>query len=94
MENNKSEKQLKKNTCYESKDKESLKKKFKKILAAIAMTLILILSVLASIGISSLTGDYNYFTFTAVGIVLIGIALVISLLVVLIKRKITVITKN
>ncbi len=58
------------------------------------MILTLILSVLVSIGVSSLTGDYNYFIFTVGGIVLIGIALVISLLVVLIKRKITVISKN
>lgn len=79
---------------YTELQKENFKKKFKKILVAIVIPLILIQSVLASIGVSSLTGDYNYFLFTVGGMVVIGIALVISALIMLTKRKIKAFSKQ
>lgn len=59
----------------------------KKIATIIEIIFILILTVFASIGVSSITNDYNYFIFTVGGIIICSFALIISYLIILAKRK-------
>lgn len=70
--------------------KQSTKNKYytlKKIATIIEIIFILILTVFASIGVSSITNDYNYFIFTVGGIIICSFALIISYLIILAKRK-------
>jgi membrane protein YdbS with pleckstrin-like domain len=70
--------------------KQSTKNKYytvKKIATIIEIIFILILTVFVSIGVSSITNDYNYFIFTVGGIIICSFALIISYLIILAKRK-------
>ena len=60
----------------------------KKIVLVIICMLLLFLTILASVGLSSLTHDYNYFLFTTLGITIILICLYIYSLYRLIKNKV------
>ncbi|WP_315069239.1 hypothetical protein [uncultured Clostridium sp.] len=68
-------------------EKEKVKKKLFKIIAIVSIILICIFTLFASIGVSVLTGDYNYFIFTVLGMTIAIFLSCITLISLLISKK-------